>query len=411
MIAGLFLLATFAHADDWVSPTPRTLTSADGTRTAVITPSKGGARVEIRGGEKPVAFDMKFVPVDAVVFDDGRLLVLDQWHQLGMDKVATLLGSDGKAKWTKTLVQLIGKGTVERARHSVSSIWWRKVPLEWDLAQDGKTGTITLFDENKLRLTIANGSTELVAVPDLPADAERLLNRARFLSEEPARHTEAIALLDRVIAMNPEQLEAIGIQVDLFQAAGDHAKVIALLDRVSPKWKAKTTDVANVCIQWAKSLTALGRLPEAEQKLRLGIDAAPTYSNPAVELSRLLLKNKRVKEADTVLDELVARLLAASYLDTFTLAQVAEYYERERGESQKALAIYLKGYKKTEVTNQFLYAELAELHDKLGNTAQAIAVQEQLLAHFTKMGSAFDDYAKRTREALARLRAKSKQKP
>lgn len=72
----------------------------------------------------------------------------------------------------------------------------------------------------------------------------------------------------------------------------------------------------------------------------------------------------------------------------------------------KALAIYLKGDKKDEVTNQFLYASLAQLYEEMGNEAEAIRVNEQLLAYFQKMGSAFDMYAQRTRDDLTRLRAK-----
>ena len=56
-----------------------------------------------------------------------------------------------------------------------------------------------------------------------------------------------------------------------------------------------------------------------------------------------------------------------------------------------------------------LYASLAQLYEETGNDAEAIRVNEQLLAYFQKMGSAFDMYTKRTREDLARLRAKKMQ--
>lgn len=412
LIAAL-LLTSFAAADEWVTPTPRTLTSPDGKRSAVITPAskKAGATVEMLAGKtKKRTFELKTVPVDAVLFDDGSLLVLDHWHQLGFGNVATLYTADGKPRWTKTLEQLIGKSLVERAQHSVSSIWWRKVPLEWTLDADRKSGTITLFDENQVRLTLADGSASLVSVGNLPADAERLLNRARVLAREGGRRDEAIALLDRVIALDPARLEAVRIEAELFANANEHARVIALLDRVSPGWK--TTDnseVANLCIIWAKSLRTLDRHPEAEKKLRLGIAAAPAYPNPTIELATMLADQKRTKDADVVLDEFVARLFKAPYLDTYALTTVAEYYERV--DPKKALAVYLKAYKKDEVTNQFLYAQLAALHEKLGNTAEAIRIHEQLLAYFQKMGSAFDSYTKSTRETLARLRAKPKTKP
>jgi hypothetical protein len=44
----------------------------------------------------------------------------------------------------------------------------------------------------------------------------------------------------------------------------------------------------------------------------------------------------------------------------------------------------------------------------MGNDAEAIRVNKQLLAYFQKMGSAFGTYAKSTRHELVRLRAKKK---
>ncbi len=408
----LLLIATTAHADEWVTPTPRTLASPDGKLQAVITPSTDGkSRATAKIGPKQgtaTTFKLAddWMPVDTVLFDDGSLLTLDHWHSLGVGKVATFYGRDGKIRWTKTLEELVGKRLAETATHSVSSIWWRKTPLEWSLADDGKSGTITLFDENRVRLTLADGSSQLVAVPDLPADPPRLLARARALAQEDARQTEALALLDRAIAKDPDLFEAILLYVEIVQRAGDHARAIALLDRVSPRWKATGGyDVANACVAWAKSLQALSKHADAEQKLRLGITAAPTYVNPALALATLLVDQKRTKDADTVIDELVKRLLAQPYVDTYGVADAADFY-KQRKEFAKALAIYLKAYKPTEVTNQFLYASLAQLHEEMGNDAEAIRVNEQLLAYFQKMGSAFDSYLKSTRAELARLRAK-----
>ena len=218
-----------------------------------------------------------------------------------------------------------------------------------------------------------------------------------------------MALLDRAIVLDPDQFQAILLYVEIVQRSGDHPRALALLDRVSPRWATKDGyDVANACVAWATSLKALSRLAEAEQKLRRGITAAPTYTNPTLALATLLREQNRTKDVDTVLDEFIERLFKQPYLDTYALADVADFY-KQRKEAGKALAIYLKGYKKDEVTNQFLYASLAQLYEETGNDAEAIHVNEQLLAYFQKMGSAFDMYAKRTREDLARLRAKKMQ--
>jgi tetratricopeptide (TPR) repeat protein len=407
------IMTSTAYADQWVAPTARTLTSPNGKLQAVITPSTDGkshASVAIGpklGTAKKRALDDPWMPVDALLFDDGSLLTLDHWHQLGYGDVATLYGADGHVRWTRTLEQLIGAQLVDRAPHSVSSIWWRKQPFEWTLATDGKSGTITLFDENQLKLGLADGSATVVPVASLPDDPPRLVNRARALAADDAHRDEAIALLERAIAKDPDLFEALLLEVEVLQRANDHVRASALLDRVSPRWTGKTGyDFANAYVSWATSLKALARLPEAEQKLRLGVAAAPTYTRPVIELATLLADQKRTKDAYAVLDGFVGRLFAAPSLDTYALADIAGFYATHK-DTAKALATYLKGYKKDAVTNQFLYASLAQLYEATGNTAEAIRVQEQLLAYYQTMGSGFDTYASDTRGELARLRAKA----
>jgi hypothetical protein len=71
-----------------------------------------------------------------------------------------------------------------------------------------------------------------------------------------------------------------------------------------------------------------------------------------------------------VLDDFVDRLLKSSYLDSYSLAAIADFY-KQRGDRAKALALYLKDY-------------------------------------FVKMGTGFEMYARSTQTELARLRAKRK---
>ena len=403
----LALTASLARADQWVTPTAKTLTSPNKKLKAKLEPAadaKSSAKVTI--GTKTFALAAKWMPVDAVLFDDGTLLTLDNWHQLGHGDVATLYERDGKVRWKKTLVELIGQAAVDGVQHSVSSIWWRKTPLEWTLAKDGKSGLITLADENKLRLTLRDGSTKLEAVANLPDDPPRLLNRARSLANQSGQEVAAIAVLDRIIAKEPEHYEALLLFVELMQRTNQHARAVAMLERVSPTWKTKDGyGLANVCVAWGKSYVALSRPADAERVLRRGIDATPEYTNPAIALAELLYDEGRRKDGDIVLGEFVDRLLKASYLDQYALSSVAEFYKK-RKDYPKALALYLKGYKKDQVTNQFLYASLAQLYEEMGNDADAIRIHEQLLAYFQKMGSAFDMYTKQTRDEITRLRAK-----
>lgn len=136
LVVLLLSIATTVQADQWVTPTARTLASPNHKLQAVITPAsdgKSGATVAIgptQGTAKTFKLADDWMPVDAVLFNDGSLLTLDHWHQLGFGNVATLYTRDGKVRWTKMLADLIGKRLAEKAPHSVSSIWWRKMPLE-----------------------------------------------------------------------------------------------------------------------------------------------------------------------------------------------------------------------------------------------------------------------------------------
>src|SRR5688572_700682 len=305
----LVLVASVAHADQWVSPTVQTVKSPNGKVTATITPSKDGkSAATAMIGKTKITLNAPWMPVDTVVFDDGTLLTFDDWHSLGHGNVATFYERTGKVRWKKTLVQLLGKHA-EGAQQSVSSIWWRSTPIEWKLATDGKSGTVTLFDEHHVRIELKDGASTIVPVDNLPDVPQRLVNRARALANRDGQEAAAAALLERVIAKEPTNFEALGLYVDLLQRSNDHARVIATLERVSPKWATQDGhSVANVSIAWAKSLQALAKTSEAERVLRLAVTSAPTYPNPAIALATLLVDQKRPKEADRVLEDFVARL-------------------------------------------------------------------------------------------------------
>ena len=158
--------------------------------------------------------------------------------------------------------------------------------------------------------------------------------------------------------------------------------MVKALERESTRWTLHDgTGLANVYTAWGASLSALSRRADAERVLRLGVSVAPLYTIPTIALATLLVDDNRRKDADAVLDAFVSRLLAAPNLDDYGLLTVADFY-RAHGDLAKALASYLKAYKKTEVTNQFLYENLASLYEQLGNDAEAIRIDEQLLILF-----------------------------
>lgn len=404
---------TEVRADQWVSPSKVTLSSPNQRWVGVIIPAtdgRSGAKLTFGPATGPtttITLQTKWAPVDAVLFDDGTLLTLDHWHQLGYGKVAQLYERDGTVRWSKTLVELVGQATVDAADHSVSSIWWRKTPLEWSLAKDGKSGRITLFDENQLELRLADGSATIVAVTTLPDDPQRRLNRARALFKQDGQETATLNLLTQMLAKDPENYEAAYLYLQVAHKVNDHPLAVAMLDKISPAWK--RTDggyaLANVTVLWATSLIAVARLPDAERVLRKGAAAAPSYPNPTLALAGLLYDHQREADGDRAIADFVATAIKVPMIDGYGLLAVADFY-RQRKAPAKALAVSLKGYKQTEVTNVFLYRGLAQLYEELGKVADAIRISEQLRADYVRRGAGYEQDLELIDAELVRLRAK-----
>lgn len=408
----LLLLVGTARADQWVSPTTKTLVSPNNKWSAVIVPSrdpKVGVQATMgpRGGAQvTITLKDQWMPVDAILLDDGTLLTLDHWHKLGFGDVAILYERDGTVRWSKTLVQLIGQQLIDASDRSVSSIWWRKVPIEWALSKDGKSGRVTLFDENQLELSFKDGSTSIVMVSNLADDPLRQLNRARSLARQDGQQSAALTLLDKMLTKDPENYEAASLYLDVAHRVNDHPLAIAMLDRISPQWKrsiASSYSFANVAIAWSVSLIAVSRFADAERVLKQAALAAPSYANPVLSLAGLLYDKNRQPEADRALDGFLTKALGAAYVDTYAISTIGDFY-KQRKNFKKALATYLKGYKKTEITNQFLYLNLAQTYEELGKIDDAIVIHEQLLAYFRQQKLA--SYIQQSEAELTHLRAK-----
>ena len=81
-------------------------------------------------------------PVEFFVTDQGYLLTLDNWHNLGYGKVVALYGPDGAAIKSYELADLFSPDEINGFEHSVSSIWWHKGAAY--LQQDPKALFISL---------------------------------------------------------------------------------------------------------------------------------------------------------------------------------------------------------------------------------------------------------------------------
>lgn len=84
-------------------------------------------------------------PVEFFVTDQGYLVTLDNWHNVGYGKILVLYGSDGAPIKSYELKDLFSGEEINRFDHSVSSIWWHKGPAYVDI--DQKAIFISLDDK------------------------------------------------------------------------------------------------------------------------------------------------------------------------------------------------------------------------------------------------------------------------
>lgn len=100
-------------------------------------------------------------PVDAVLFNDGTLLALDNWHNMGYGAVLAAYSKGGALLWSKELEELLPVDVLEKVPISTSSRWWRKQPFE-RISEEDEAGDvwvlITLWNEDRLWVWLKNGA-------------------------------------------------------------------------------------------------------------------------------------------------------------------------------------------------------------------------------------------------------------
>jgi hypothetical protein len=74
-------------------------------------------------------------PVEFFVTDQGYLVTLDNWHNLGYGKVLVLYGPDGAPVKSYELKDLFSEEEINHFDRSVSSIWWHKGPAYVNIDQ------------------------------------------------------------------------------------------------------------------------------------------------------------------------------------------------------------------------------------------------------------------------------------
>jgi hypothetical protein len=143
----LFLAAVEAAlADSWPSATVKAVVSENGGTIVRVIPGTSigdtygfaGARkgkfaaaqwFRFRGNRYELYQTIQLVhpvaPIHAAVANDGTLITLDNWHNVGFGDVVAIYAPDGKLRKKYRLADLYSTEVIEKIKRSVSSIWWR----------------------------------------------------------------------------------------------------------------------------------------------------------------------------------------------------------------------------------------------------------------------------------------------
>lgn len=160
----LALAASVASADSWASPRIRESFSESREHFVRTVPGESVGDTFGFAGEKKGRYataefyrrakDRSYLliadanllnpvaPVEFLVADNGHLVTIDNWHNVGYGKVVSIYNSRGKLIRAYELRDLFQPEEIERFPHSVSSIHWRNGPVY--IRPDQRTVLITV---------------------------------------------------------------------------------------------------------------------------------------------------------------------------------------------------------------------------------------------------------------------------
>lgn len=151
-------------ADDWPAPRTKEVFSASRGHFVRVIPGDSGGDTFGFGGHKKGKYAMAefyrrhqdrsyrlaaeavllnpVAPVEFFVSDYGRLVTIDNWHNLGYGKVVVIYDPHGKVVRSYELSDLFQDEEIKNFGQSMSSIQWRNGPVY--IRQDQKTLLITV---------------------------------------------------------------------------------------------------------------------------------------------------------------------------------------------------------------------------------------------------------------------------
>lgn len=76
-------------------------------------------------------------PIHVAAANDGTVVTLDNWHNVGFGDVLVIYAPDGRLRKKYRLEDLYSAATIETIKRSVSSVWWRCVGVEPYIERNG----------------------------------------------------------------------------------------------------------------------------------------------------------------------------------------------------------------------------------------------------------------------------------
>jgi hypothetical protein len=144
-----------SFADSWASATAKAIASDSGEFLVRVTPGNSiGDTIGFAGSPKGKYASAEWfryrgdryelfqtaelvnpvAPIQFAVANDGTLVTLDNWHNVGYGDVVVIYGSDARMRRRYRLPDLFSKATIEKIDQSVSSIWWRCIDRQPSIA-------------------------------------------------------------------------------------------------------------------------------------------------------------------------------------------------------------------------------------------------------------------------------------
>ena len=154
----LFAGFSAALADSWSSATVKAVVSENGeTLVRVIPGASIGDTYGFAGAPKgkfstaqwfrfrenryelyqSVQLANPVAPIHVAVANDGTVVTLDNWHNVGFGDVVVIYAPDGKLRKKYRLENLYPVAAIDKIKRSVSSIWWRCVGLAPHIERNG----------------------------------------------------------------------------------------------------------------------------------------------------------------------------------------------------------------------------------------------------------------------------------